>query len=453
MTKHETNPPTDAPSPVRSGLFGASRFRISCLFRALRSGLRASAAGAALAFCAAAAPAAAAAVSDLDGAVMCGYQGWFRTPGDGSNEGWVHYASRGGFKPGSCSIDLWPDVAELDADERIPTEFRHADGSVAHVFSSHNRKTVDRHFRWMKEYGIDGAFIQRFASATGSKRIGSLNTVLDHCRAGAVAHGRKWAVMYDLSGLAKGRIDRVIDDWTALIRERNITTAPGCMRHRGRPLVAAWGAGFNDDKNRPSLDDWRKLVAFLKSDAGGGCAVMLGVPFGWRTLNRDSLPDPGWHALIRSADVVSPWSVGRYRDPAQVAKTVQRHWADDLAWCREAGLTYLPVAFPGFSWQNLKKGRGETAALDQVPRRGGAFLWSQAVAAQRAGARGLYIAMFDELDEGTAIFKCSGNPPVGASAFVKVGDVPADHYLRLAGQAGLLLRGALPATDALPARR
>src|SRR4051812_13988606 len=44
--------------------------------------------------------------STLTGKVMCGYQGWFTTPGDGSGKGWSHYASRGKFAPGSCCIDL-----------------------------------------------------------------------------------------------------------------------------------------------------------------------------------------------------------------------------------------------------------------------------------------------------------------------------------------------------------
>ena len=58
------------------------------------------------------------------------------------------------------------DVSELKPDEKFPTPFRHADGRVAEVFTSTNRNTVLRHFQWMKDYGIDGVFVQRFGVET-----------------------------------------------------------------------------------------------------------------------------------------------------------------------------------------------------------------------------------------------------------------------------------------------
>ena len=62
----------------------------------------------------------------LTGKVMCGYQGWF-TPRATARKGWAHY-QRGQFEPGSCKIDLWPDVSELGEDEKFATPFKHADG-------------------------------------------------------------------------------------------------------------------------------------------------------------------------------------------------------------------------------------------------------------------------------------------------------------------------------------
>jgi hypothetical protein len=92
------------------------------------------------------------------------------------------------------------------------------------------------------------------------------------------------------------------------------------------------------------------------------------------------------------------------------------------------------------------------ARLDQIPRRGGRFLWTQMVEAKRAGATALYVAMFDEMDEGTAIFKCTNTPPVGASPFVTEKGLPSDHYLWLTGMGGRMLRGEVEATDDLPKR-
>src|SRR5205807_807055 len=60
----------------------------------------------------------------LKGKVMCGYQGWHAAEGDDLGRGWYHWTGRNGFKPGSTNVDLWPDVSELDADERYATAFK-----------------------------------------------------------------------------------------------------------------------------------------------------------------------------------------------------------------------------------------------------------------------------------------------------------------------------------------
>ena len=94
------------------------------------------------------------------GLVMAGYQGWFNTTGDGSGRGWHHYNGREGFRPGSCSVDFWPEESEYK--KLYKTEFTFADGKQASVFSSYDESTVNVHFKWMKEYGLDGVFMQRF---------------------------------------------------------------------------------------------------------------------------------------------------------------------------------------------------------------------------------------------------------------------------------------------------
>ena len=63
----------------------------------------------------------------------------------------------------------------------------------------------------------------------------------------------------------------------------------------------------------------------------------------------------------------------------------------------------------------------------------------------------LYIAMFDEVDEGTAIFKCSNEVPTGEGVkFLTYEGLSTDHYLKLARQAGKTLRNEIPLIESIP---
>lgn len=90
------------------------------------------------------------------GLIMAGYQGWFNAPDDGAGRSWNHYVARGEFGPGNTKVDLWLEVSECKKVYKSP--FVHADGSPAFPFSSYDASTVDLHFKWMKEYGVDGVF-------------------------------------------------------------------------------------------------------------------------------------------------------------------------------------------------------------------------------------------------------------------------------------------------------
>ncbi len=380
--------------------------------------------------------------STLTGKVMCGYQGWFTCEGDGMNLGWVHWSKnrRKPFGPGNVTVDLWPDVSEFDEDELYPTGFSLPDGSPAKVFSSTNRKTVLRHFSWMKEYGIDGVFLQRFANGLKSPELlRQKNTVLKHAREGAKQSGRTFSIMYDLSGLKKGKTRLVNEDW---VKIKDAVTDSAYQKHEGKPVVSIWGVGFSDDRNY-TLAECRDLVTFFKDE---GCTVMLGVPTFWREGIRDATDDPEFHEILALADIVSPWPVGRYQTPEQAAKHGEKVYQPDIKWCREKTLDYFPVVYPGFSWHNLNGGE-----MDSIPRLGGKFLWSQMVAAKRAGAEMIYVAMFDEVDEGTAIFKCTNKVPVGDGvSFLTYKGLPSNHYLRLTGMGGKMLRGEIPVSETMP---
>lgn len=380
----------------------------------------------------------------LTGKVMCGYQGWFAAAGDGSEMGWFHWGDKNGFGTDNVNVEMWPEVSELDPDERFSTPFRHSDGRIAEVFSSYKRKTVLRHFRWMEEYGIDGVFVQRFGVRIQRPvDLRFTNTVLGHCRSGANEYGRTYAIMYDLSSLPKGGTSIIQEDWKLLIDRMRITSDPAYQRHRGKPVVGLWGMGFNDRRDY-TLDECLDLVKCFKRQ---GLTVMVGVPTYWRTLNGDSVADPKLLEIAEAADIISPWTVGRFKNVEQVREYGERRLREDIAWCTKRFKDFMPVVYPGFSWQNLHPGD----TFDKIPRSGGRFLWAQYAEAKAAGATMVYQAMFDEVDEGTAIFKVTSDPPVGSVRFLAQ-DGSNDHYLWLVGQAARMIRGETRLWRTLPNR-
>jgi hypothetical protein len=96
----------------------------------------------------------------------------------------------------------------------------------------------------------------------------------------------------------------------------------------------------------------------------------------------------------------------------------------------------MPVVYPGFSWDNLQR---KPAGATLIPRRGGRFFWEQFHELSKLDVDCVYVAMFDEVDEGTAIFKVTSSPPAQGH-FVGLEGLPSDWYLRLTGEAANLLR-------------
>lgn len=128
----------------------------------------------------------------------------------------------------------------------------------------------------------------------------------------------------------------------------------------------------------------------------------------------------------------------------------------DMKWCKENGIDYVPCITPGFSWHNLSlyEFPDDVKPSGSIPRQGGRFYWQQLSTAIVSGAQMLYIAMFDEVNEGTAIFKASNTPPVSKSAqFIDMDGKPSDHYLWLTGEASKMLRRQKPLNMKMPGRQ
>lgn len=366
--------------------------------------------------------------------VMAGYQGWFNTPEDGAGLGWKHFEKEKEFKPGKCTIDLWPDVSEYE--KTYETAFKLPDETPAKVFSSYDASTTDLHFKWMKQYGIDGVFMQRFVvSIRNQKGKDNYNKILKNAVLSAEKYDRAICLMYDLSGMEAGEEDILIRDWKELCEKYKLVSRNNnhYVYHHGKPLVAVWGIGFND-RRKYGYEQVKKIIDFLKSE---GCSILVGVPTHWRTLTIDAVSDTRLLELVKQADIVHPWLVGRFDN--NTYEPYRKSIEEDIKWCKANGKDYMPVLFPGFSWHNMKK----DAPQNMIPRLGGRFFWKQVKGAVDAGAESLYLAMFDEIDEGTAFFKCTNTPPVGESSFITYEGEAPDHYLWLAGEAAKYLRGEL----------
>ena len=366
--------------------------------------------------------------------VMAGYQGWFNTPEDGAGLGWKHFEKEKEFKPGKCTIDLWPDVSEYE--KTYETAFKLPDETPAKVFSSYDASTTDLHFKWMKQYGIDGVFMQRFVvSIRNQKGKDNYNKILNNAVLSAEKYDRAICLMYDLSGMEAGEEDILIRDWKELCEKYKLVSRNNnhYVYHHGKPLVAVWGIGFND-RRKYGYEQVKKIIDFLKSE---GCSILVGVPTHWRTLTIDAVSDTRLLELVKQADIVHPWLVGRFDN--NTYEPYRKSIEEDIKWCKANGKDYMPVLFPGFSWHNMKK----DAPQNMIPRLGGRFFWKQVKGAVDAGAESLYLAMFDEIDEGTAFFKCTNTPPVGESSFITYEGEAPDHYLWLAGEAAKYLRGEL----------
>jgi hypothetical protein len=369
----------------------------------------------------------------LHGKVMCGYQGWFRCPGDKAKEGWIHW-SRDSLRiaPDTLTFELWPDMTDYPADERFPAPgFTNADGSQAFLFSNEQPGTVRRHFQWMRDYGIDGVWLQHFLvdlpGGPLEDRYASRSRVLQNVRNAAHETGRVWAIAFDIAGMpTDGIVDVLTREWKKLVAA-GVTQDPRYLHERGLPVVEVWGFYYGNPQNRMTAKVANQLIDFFKSsDTTNRAFLVGGGDWEWR-----SNPDPEWQRFIRRFDAYSPWNVGNYYKDENGAHASIGYWAQDKRECEKSGVFWLPVVYPGFSWDNLQKLPPETSL---IPRRGGRFLWEQFHALSGLHVDTICVAMFDEVDEGTAILKVTSSPPMQGH-FVTYDGLPSDWYLRLVGEA------------------
>jgi hypothetical protein len=229
----------------------------------------------------------------------------------------------------------------------------------------------------------------------------------------------------------------LVKDWQRLVDELKVTKDKQYLHHNGKPVLFVWG--FFSDRFSAAIA--HRIIDFFKTDKNYAVTLIGGCQWQWRPER-----DVEWAKAFRRFDVISPWNVGNYAKIEDRKYAATGSWKDDLAESKKSGMAYLPVIYPGFGWTNLK---GKDAASASIPRLGGEFYWRQFVTAAELDIDMAYVAMFDEVDEATAIFKVSNNPPTQAE-FTTLEGLPTDWYLRLTAEGSKVIRGERKGQLALP---
>ncbi len=384
--------------------------------------------------------------NDLEYGAYYGYQGWHYAPGDERihhNE-WVHWFERE-FIPDADHIhgDMWPDLREYDQKNLYETLMKYPNGDVAKLYSAFDYSTIDLHVKWMRDYGIKGMAVQRFTSSIdqadkleqGDKKIRDVMTACEK-------YGVKFWIMHDSGQGDDDEVTRITNDWKHLVDDLHVLQSPAYVWQNGRPVYGLWGVGVNSRQWVPR--DVEQLLDFYQNGEDRYRSyVVAGVPVNWRTD-----PPSGWKEVFDSVDMISPWRT-IFNDPDRLKTRMQ----EDLAYCNSIGIDYNPVVSPGASTQHL---RDSEEMRNWKPRDGGHFLWKQVYEVIKMGSKFMYVAMFDEVDEGTAMYKMAetvDDLPVGADHVPLDEDgyqLPSDWYLQVGTEIQKMLEGKIPLTATLP---
>ncbi|MFF2512660.1 discoidin domain-containing protein [Streptomyces sp. NPDC058086] len=371
---------------------------------------------------------------DVVGKISVGYQGWFACIGDGAPiNGWWHWSQNWGQSPSpnNTNIKCWPDVRDYTSTYQTSYAAL-GNGRPATLFSSYDQQTVNTHFLWMQQNGIDTAALQRF-NPTGGEGP-TRDAMATKVRGAAESYGRKFYIMYDVTDWTNMQSE-IKADWTNKMSAHTASSA--YAKQNGKPVVCVWGFGFNDNDHPFTADACLDVVNWFK---GQGCYVIGGVPREWRTGTGGSRP--GYLGAYHAFNMISPWMVGAIANVTEADDAYNTYTLGDQADCNANGIDYQPCVLPG--------------DVSGRQRAHGDFMWRQFYNMVRAGVQGIYISMFDEFNEGNQIAKTAETQawvPTNSGFLALDEDGTAcssDYYLRLTGDGGRMLKGQIALTATRP---
>jgi hypothetical protein len=374
---------------------------------------------------------------DIVGKVTVGYQGWFNATGDGSglNPPWWHWtADRNTPSPNDISIKSWPDMTELT--KTYHTGYANlGNGSPAQLYSDWDASTVDTQVKWMQDVGIDTIALQRFGDFRGAGQ--PRDVAATNVRAAAEAHGRKFYIMYDISGWDTFQADLKADWTTDIVGQLHLTDSSAYAKQDGKPVICIWGVGYTGHPGTPAT-----TIDVINYFQGLGLYVIGGVGNDWRTADGTRWSQAGFGAVYDALDAISPWLIGDIGDDAGSDSNRTTYNEGDVAYLHQRGKDYQPCVMPG--------------DLSVHQRHHGDYMWHQFYNMIQIGSDGLYISMYDEYNEGNQIAKTaptSASVPTN-STFVTLDEdgtaCSSDYYLRLTGDGGKMLKKQIPLTATRP---
>lgn len=391
---------------------------------------------------------------DIQGQVVVGYQGWFRVPNDPDTGKWIHWVKNNTPTAANYSIDMWPynedyDFSDLTRAGAITTK----SGKNAYLFSSAMYGIVDTHFKWMKDSRISGVFIQRFLSSSVLGAGHDPEFVLYNVMKAANKHGRTWTIEYDVSQFARKdeshlAYDTVTADWEFLVDQCGILNDESYLYQGSKPVVIIYGlATPNKDENGNlhtfTVAQADAIVNYFKSDpVYGGNFIIGAVPTDWRNLHANNNHHLRFENHYAKYDMISVWNP-KEQDYVNDANRIEQI---------DSRIGYLPHTRPGFSWTHLKNIAAGSPEDPYFKREGGANLWDKLEILQPIAPAAIFVGMFDEYDEGTAVMPMADDHPPAHTDRRFLNNEGHDPFtwLKITGTMGQMLQGNLDATQGMP---
>jgi len=351
----------------------------------------------------------------LRGKGVTGYQMWYRAYNESLPRHWGHWVGNGNIPAkNNVHMESYPylgDYITRGAPLYQSNLANLGNGDAAMLFHSLDPEIIETHIKWLQDYDIDGIAVQRLYNSINDVARQGGKTKLEMVRDYAEKYGRIFYIMYDFAksgGVDEETFQRTVRlDFINNVEKAGLLSSEAYAYCDGKPVVCLWG--LHGDPGAQYLSGKRatELIQWFKDR---GYYVIGGAEDNWfDTRAKGEYLEP-----FTLVDMISPWMPPtRYQD-SDMLTWFNEQIPAELAFCEKYGIEYQPTIYPGFGWSNTEA----DGYANEYPRYAGQYMWDQAYYFKQLGIETIYFAMFDELDEGTAITKA-------ASDYF---EIPTDQY-------------------------